>query len=682
MKKASKIILALLFAVNLIAAQEDQYVPGTNCRAKEKNDEHFQKNPEAYGEYQDFNEYTRNFVDNASKSQMQATYVIPVVFHIYGSPQNGDVVDYDTIVNSLNQVNEEFQGLNADYDTVDPNFLGIRSTLDIEFKLAQIDPSGNCTDGVVFHPVSSGHGNYGSSIVAADSWDNYKYMNVYITADLYGDGDPYNSGVAWYPDTTMSDLGIARVVYNGQYLTGNTNQEFASTLTHEFGHWLNLIHTFEGGCQDGDQVADTPSENIGGDCNETVDCGHNINYENYMGYNGAQGCYKMFSQGQVDRMLAALTHPTREPLWQPDNLTVTGVNDTGGAAIVDANELLEALPNDGSFDTVINITLSDAAFSVTGPLTEGTHYNETLPAGLSTMVNVVDNTQATITIEGNAIDHGLGTVNASIDLLGASIVGGISSLRCSSIGWSLKFYDPYKIEYVDIDDITVNATNTWVYFDVSEGDATGFGAWYDSGKLRVETYQKPLVSEGQTRNITLLPFNTLVSTASNWVDGGAYPDEHDLRTETYTVWDDQEAYFGFSVDIDGRPIYGWFRARVNASGTEYTIFDYAYNTEPYGDIYTGQEVLSTIDLSENDFGIKIYPNPFGNGFSIDKGSLLNEGVRVTIHTVLGQIVYEEEFDDITDNTISINNVIDAAGVYFVKVVSDAEKTITKKIIKK
>ncbi len=49
-----------------------------------------------------------------------------------------------------------------------------------------------------------------------------------------------------------------------------------------------------------------------------------INYENYMGYDSAGGCAKMFTKGQTDRMYAALNHSARFSLWQNANLIATG----------------------------------------------------------------------------------------------------------------------------------------------------------------------------------------------------------------------------------------------------------------------------------------------------------------------------------------------------------------------
>lgn len=300
------------------------------CRAGEINKKHFDSNPKSKLEHQKFNEFTLDFVKNKNFAQKAGEdYVIPVVFHVYGTTQNGRTVTFQKIEKALDILNKDFNGLNDDWNTIDPYFNGRKASLSIRFALAKKNPNGNSTTGVIFYGAASGMGNYNSSIVARDGWDNYKYMNVYITADLYGDGGSTNSGVAWYPDVTMSNQDIARVVYNGQYLHGNTNKEFASVLTHEFGHYLNLIHTHEGGCGGTDQVSDTPQDSTSsgsGDCNETVDCGQRINYENYMGYNSSQGCAKMYTRGQVNRMLAALQHPARKTLWQESNLIATGVS--------------------------------------------------------------------------------------------------------------------------------------------------------------------------------------------------------------------------------------------------------------------------------------------------------------------------------------------------------------------
>lgn len=262
-------------------------------------------------------------------SECNQHYVIPVVFHVF-SDDAVNKVPLAQIQSALDVLNRDINGLNDDYETVDPFFYDRRSKMNITFALPSIDPDGKPTNGVTYHPKNSGFGNhlnYDDS-VSKYAWDNYKYMNVYIMLDLYADGVTNQSGVAWYPNTTMSDNNLARIVYNYSYL-GNQGSSFAdanfqSVLTHEVGHWLNLAHTFQGGCEgDNDSVDDTPSTLVGAGCGpNTFSCGHPANGDNYMDYTE---CYSMFTVGQVDRMMTALTlHPTRLPLWQIENLKATG----------------------------------------------------------------------------------------------------------------------------------------------------------------------------------------------------------------------------------------------------------------------------------------------------------------------------------------------------------------------
>ena len=83
---------------------------------------------------------------------------------------------------------------------------------------------------------------------------------------------------------------------------------FSSVTT---GHWLNLLHTFSGGCSPGDLVEDTPAQTgyvgrIGGDCPSTVStsCQSDTNLRNMMDYNPVQ-CPNHFTSGQINRMQSA-----------------------------------------------------------------------------------------------------------------------------------------------------------------------------------------------------------------------------------------------------------------------------------------------------------------------------------------------------------------------------------------
>ena len=92
----------------------------------------------------------------------------------------------------------------------------------------------------------------------------------------------------FYPNSGMTAAGRARMVYNYSYLgfggSSFNNLEFNQTFTHECGHYLNLLHTFEGtNCSAaGDLCADTPPTAVAGaGCNATQ-CTALINGENWI----------------------------------------------------------------------------------------------------------------------------------------------------------------------------------------------------------------------------------------------------------------------------------------------------------------------------------------------------------------------------------------------------------------
>ncbi len=133
-------------------------------------------------------------------------------------------------------------------------------------------------------------------------------LNVYSTS---GAG---LLGWAYYPDIVNEPafVYLDGIVIDWRSMKG-VSTEYADaydegkTLTHEAGHWLNLAHTFEGGCgSTGDFVADTPKIRIPtGGCPEGKDtCKGDPGLDpihNYMDYS-FDDCYTQFTAGQAQRM--------------------------------------------------------------------------------------------------------------------------------------------------------------------------------------------------------------------------------------------------------------------------------------------------------------------------------------------------------------------------------------------
>jgi Pregnancy-associated plasma protein-A len=132
----------------------------------------------------------------------------------------------------------------------------------------------------------------------------FETLNVYSTT-----AGPY-LGWAYLPGLSDSQLYLDGVVSDWEAMPGTSDTyegryDLGQTLTHEVGHWLNLEHTFFGGCNaKGDFVDDTPPMKVPtSGCPEGKDTCPEPGLDpihNYMDYS-YDACYEEFTPGQVAR---------------------------------------------------------------------------------------------------------------------------------------------------------------------------------------------------------------------------------------------------------------------------------------------------------------------------------------------------------------------------------------------
>ena len=87
------------------------------------------------------------FTQQYSSSGDRAIKVVPIVFHVihnYG-PEN---ISDAQIRDGINVVNRNYRKKNADTIDIIPAFQSIAADNEVELRLAQLDPNGNCTSGI------------------------------------------------------------------------------------------------------------------------------------------------------------------------------------------------------------------------------------------------------------------------------------------------------------------------------------------------------------------------------------------------------------------------------------------------------------------------------------------------------------------------------------------------------
>lgn len=287
--------------------------------------------------------FTQQYVSSFQPSYFRTTgapvYVIPVVFHVihnWGAENISDAQIYDAI----RILNRDYNLGRTDTANIIPQFKALNADIQIEFRLAHLDPLGNCTNGI--DRIASLLTFDADDNSKLNPWPYNKYLNIW-TISNFGSSHAGAAAYAYKPGTAPAgkDGIIALSNYVGSIGTGNTTNQY--TLTHEIGHWLNLSHTWGNTNQPGvacgdDNVADTPITkgfmlNCPPPANAAI-CTPGVieNYQNYMDYSY---CYYMFTLGQKARMWAALNSSIgfRNQVHTASNLAATGTNGTSSTCV-------------------------------------------------------------------------------------------------------------------------------------------------------------------------------------------------------------------------------------------------------------------------------------------------------------------------------------------------------------
>ena len=235
---------------------------------------------------------------------------IPVVIHVvYNTP--GQNISLAQIQSQINILNNDYSNANADKTNTPAAFKNLVADIKIKFTLAQVDPQGKRTSGIIrkFTTTTAFTAEDAMKFSARggeDAWDSKTYLNIWV---CYMGGRTL--GYSSIPGGPANADGVV-IGVNVFGTTGNVRAPFnlGRTATHEVGHWLGLKHIWGDAVCGTDDVLDTPTQqfyNYGTPIFPHIsNCSPNANgdlFMNFMDFTD-DATMVMFTNGQKTRMRA------------------------------------------------------------------------------------------------------------------------------------------------------------------------------------------------------------------------------------------------------------------------------------------------------------------------------------------------------------------------------------------
>jgi PKD repeat protein len=678
------IIFSTIFFSTKLSAQVK-----TPCGTYDANKAIEMIDPEGYRlEREKLEQETMEFAQRKSSA---ATYTIPVVFHIlhlYGTENISDAQIFD----AMEVINRDFNKQNADTANTIAAFAGIAANVGIEFKLAKLDPQGNCTNGI--DRIYSAYTNVGDEDAKLNQWPRNKYLNIWVVKDISSGA----AGYSQYPSNfgAASDGIMILHTYVGSIGTGSPSRSRA--LTHEIGHWLNLAHPWgnsntpgvASNCNIDDGVTDTPNTIGWTSCNlNGTSCGSLDNVQNFMEYSY---CSTMFTNGQKTRMVAALNSSTasRNNLSTAANLTATGVNsNTVCAPDADFYTLTPAVCVNSSVNFVDNSSLGAA-----------TSWNWTFPGG----------SPATSTDQSPVVTYATpGTYSVSLTVSNAN--GSNSVTKNSYVTVESTTADITTPTFFEgFENLTLGAANGWSTTNLGGGSAwatTTATAYTGAKSVRLNNISNTpgFIDELITPSIDLTQFTSprlyykvayanLTATDNitnsfqilSSVDCGKTWGVRRTYTETAleTVNPQNSSFTPTSQSQ-------WREDNINLSSFAIysnIIFKFKFVAGEGNNLYlddinlNNTTSLTEMESLENNF--RVFPNPSDQDAVVYFSTESNATIAVKVFDLLGKEVYNNNMGTLAagnHNLILNKETLSGSGLYFVRLsVNDTQ--LTRKFILK
>jgi hypothetical protein len=636
------------------------------------------------------------------------TIYIPVVFHVVYNTANMSV----NVSNS--QINSALTTLNSAYGSVGgPTGLGVNQK--IVFCLANRDPLSNTTTGITrstttylnfVAPTSTAPGDE-AVLKSFDNWGRQHYLNIWIC-------DIQQSGVKGYATFPwLHDSGDG-VVVDYQYLS-------SKTLIHEVGHWLGLFHTHEmqGGssatCANvdcnavGDQVCDTPPENIVGwsqvtatSCTQRLDCNANtISAENFMEYN-YDNCRTYFSPNQKDRVRAVMESARPElydaSIYYPETLPIECVPVTGtGTSYAGNNSMMNAC---SGVQFVINGEATDHVVNVCNPNIVLTAHKYASTCG--TTANWLYNT----TQSDFLCAHTSNMWQAA-----SKTYDGIFNNRCYCI-WFRLF-----IEVVEVDDnlnIIAPAQNQWFY--IFDGDQSSQAGEQAMTSFNLNSYLPngvPLV-DGKYYKVKVASYEQ-GDDSQPWLEHNGYIRlyKDNLTVLNRTITHDQYGSFVTVTNCtvpnaNDVQVVAKTRIEINPLTTlnngDYYIANFTCTdleqfhlsgpavetTLEYGGMLSSEvsvadddedhtAVINSVSDINEQLSVIVFPNPTEGTFQVQIKNSEGDRYSIELYNSFGTLIWSRPQQESTEVLIDIQG--QPQGLYYVKVLSASGETKTIKVNK-